>query len=175
MMEEWREIPDYPGYEISSLGNARSFRSGNGKGELKSEARVLKQQVFAGRKYYRLTLFRNGKPKTLKTHRVMLEAFKGPCPPGMQGLHRDDNQSNNTIDNLMWGTHAENVADKIANGKQVRGSGVGIAKLSEAQAGEIKQRLIDAKRGIVGILANEYGVCRSSISAIKHDHTWRHV
>lgn len=47
---------------------------------------------------------------------LVLEAFVGPCPEGMECCHWDDNQSNNRLDNLRWDTHANNVRDGYRNG-----------------------------------------------------------
>jgi hypothetical protein len=46
-------------------------------------------------------------------HRLVLEAFVGPCPDGMECRHLDGNPGNNRLDNLAWGTRAENQADSI--------------------------------------------------------------
>ena len=49
---------------------------------------------------------------------LILETFKGPKPsPEYECCHRDDDRSNNHIDNLYWGTHAENMKDASRNGK----------------------------------------------------------
>lgn len=49
-------------------------------------------------------------------HKLVLEAFVGPCPGRHLGLHKDDDRSNNRLGNLYWGTHCQNSADMIANG-----------------------------------------------------------
>jgi len=49
-------------------------------------------------------------------HRLVLEAFVGPCPEGMESLHADDAKRNNHLANLRWGTRKENVGDRLRNG-----------------------------------------------------------
>jgi hypothetical protein len=49
-------------------------------------------------------------------HVLMLEAFVGPRPPGMWGLHYDDEKSNTVLSNLYWGTPSRNQHDRVRNG-----------------------------------------------------------
>lgn len=49
-------------------------------------------------------------------HHLVLEAFVGPRPEGMRGLHRDDNPFNNSVGNLYWGTAQDNAFDRVRNG-----------------------------------------------------------
>lgn len=48
-------------------------------------------------------------------HSLVLEAFTGPCPEGMEARHLDDNPTNNRLENLVWGTRSENSQDAIRN------------------------------------------------------------
>ena len=48
---------------------------------------------------------------------LILETFKGLKPtPKHMCCHRDDDRSNNHIDNLYWGTPKENLEDRTRNG-----------------------------------------------------------
>jgi hypothetical protein len=42
---------------------------------------------------------------------LILEAFVGPCPDGMECCHKDDDPSNSRLDNLRWDTHAANISE----------------------------------------------------------------
>lgn len=46
-----------------------------------------------------------------RVHRLVLETFKGPCPPGMTCRHLDRDRTNNRLSNLKWGTSEEQKAD----------------------------------------------------------------
>ena len=46
----------------------------------------------------------------------MLLTFRGPCPPGKESGHLDDNPKNNWLANLFYGTHSQNEHDKTRNG-----------------------------------------------------------
>ncbi len=45
----------------------------------------------------------------VKVHRLVCEAFNGPCPPGMVCIHLDEDSKNNRPENLKWGTQKENL------------------------------------------------------------------
>lgn len=67
--------------------------------------------------YQRYRLSREGKTKTVLVHRLMAQVFL-PNPLGLPVVrHLDDDRSNNTLGNLAWGTHAENTADAVRNGR----------------------------------------------------------
>lgn len=103
--EEWRPISGLPGYEVSSLGRVRSWRTHRGI----PGPRVLKAS--AGSKEY-LTVRLAG--ATQKVHRLVAEAFLGPLPSGLQTRHLDGNNQNNRAANLAYGTQLENMADRVS-------------------------------------------------------------
>lgn len=106
--ERWRAVVGFEGlYEVSDLGKVRNSRTGY----------VL--SPFTGRDGYpRIRLPRAGEErrKNWAVHRLVLAAFVGPCPDGMEGCHKDGDRSHNGLDNLRWDTHAGNMADTIAHG-----------------------------------------------------------
>jgi hypothetical protein len=51
-------------------------------------------------------------------HRLVIEAFVGPKPPGKGACHKDGNPLNNCVDNLYWGTQTENMMDCARHGKR---------------------------------------------------------
>lgn len=104
-MEEWRDIKGYEGiYQVSNLGRVKSL--GNGK---KRKEKILKQQKTGRWKnYYKVILFKNGIPKTKKIHRLVAEAFI-PNPNNYPCVnHKDENPSNNFVENLEWCSYEYN-------------------------------------------------------------------
>lgn len=55
--------------------------------------------------------------KVVAVHRVAWIARNGPIPSGMQVLHTCDNPPCWAEDHLFLGTNADNVADKMAKGR----------------------------------------------------------
>ena len=108
--ETWKEIKGYPGYEVSNLGNIRSYR--NNRWGLSETPRLL--SIYKGnRGYLTVSLGRNN-PKLI--HKLVAEAFI-PNPNNYPiVLHNDSNRSNPRWDNLHWGTHSENTFQGVEEG-----------------------------------------------------------
>lgn len=113
--EKWLPITGYEGsHEISDRGRVRSLDRVTHDGKhLKGQ--ILQPFVMPSG-HIRVSPGRGGKKKTLKVHRLVLLAFVGPCPDGMEALHRDGNPANNLVENLHWGTKSENAQDQILHG-----------------------------------------------------------
>jgi len=123
MNSMWRPVVGYEGrYEVSVLGEARSMeREVNIRSGAKRPVpqRHLKQIGHSGGLYLMVCLHKDNDRGNNKTvHRLVLEAFDGPCPDGMESLHADGDGKNNRIENLRWGTHTENMAQRWAGGKR---------------------------------------------------------
>jgi hypothetical protein len=115
-------VPGYPGYEVSDQGRVRSLdREGLSRW---GTPRIFKGRTLAqvmvggtdGRRYHGCSLYRDGKSRQRTVHALVLEAFVGPRPEGLFGCHRDDDADNNCLENLYWGTPAENSRDAVENG-----------------------------------------------------------
>lgn len=60
-------------------------------------------------------LSRDGKAKSFRVHRLMLDAFIGPCPEGKESCHFNDIPDDNRIENLRWDYPKMNVEDRKRN------------------------------------------------------------
>jgi len=117
--ELWLPIPGFEGfYEVSNQGRVRSLgrRVVYADGSVHTHPGKLLRQSICKMGRHRVDLRANGKRSNRLVHRLVLEAFVGPCPPGMECCHFDDNPSNNCLDNLRWGTRMENFDDRARNG-----------------------------------------------------------
>lgn len=110
----WKPVPEWPGYEVSNTGLVRSVprigadgRKLQGKPLAPRTSRSGHQHVMVYRDRYRT-------PRAI--HRLVLEAFVGPRPEGMECCHGDGNPANNNLENLRWDTHAENSKDRVRQG-----------------------------------------------------------
>lgn len=55
----------------------------------------------------------NGRP--YRVHRLVLEAFVGPCPEGFECDHSNRDRHNNALTNLRWLSHTQNLRNTSAN------------------------------------------------------------
>ena len=106
--------------------------------------------------------------------RLVLEAFVGPCPPGMEACHFPDrNPGNNRLENLRWDTPKSNQADRKLHGTCNTGERNGSAKLTEPEVVEIRKRKSDGESSVD--LAEEFGVAVVTIRAIVSRRIWKSV
>lgn len=127
MKEVWKNISGYEGlYEVSSLGRVRSLpHKAYNKliGEYISKEKILKQGSLV-RGYKGVGLYKNGKEKTQKVHRLVAEAFI-PNPNNYPEVnHKNEDTSDNRVTNLEWctskynsnyGTRTQRIAQKNLN------------------------------------------------------------
>lgn len=111
----YKEIPGYPGYRVGNDGSLWTCRrkggSDRGANRLTNTWRRLKATSNNG--YLRVALVQDGKSRSRSVHCLVLEAFVGPCPAGMEACHYPDaNRANNQLSNLRWATRSENAKDK---------------------------------------------------------------
>lgn len=101
-------------YEVSDLGQVRSLPRKvrtRGGGQRTSPGRILKPGTYDdGHKH--VTFSRDGKTKCYQVHKVVLLAFVGPCPDGLQVRHLNGIPDDNRLENLMYGTLIENMQDR---------------------------------------------------------------
>jgi hypothetical protein len=159
-MERWLPVIGFEEiYEVSDHGNVRSIKTG------KIKAYTLNKQdnrPFMG-------LWKHNKIKIFKPHTLVLTAFVGPRPVGLECCHNDGNPWNNCLENLRWDTPKSNQRDRAKHGTSNRGERCVSAKLTEAQVAAIRA---DAR--LQREIAADYGVRESAISRIKTGKRWAH-
>jgi hypothetical protein len=177
--EEWRAVVGFEGrYEVSSLGRVRSLSRverlkcacGHGFVSRLKRGQLLKLSVRTDG-YLKVGLHgEEGHQRQASVHRTVCTAFHGPPAPGMDAAHGDGVKTNNRADNLRWATRAQNMADKVRHGTQLRGEQHAMAKLRADQVREIRTALADG----VGQheLGRRYDVSASSINLIANGTNW---
>lgn len=178
--EIWESVDGYEGiYEVSNHGAVRSMdrniefthRTGHVVG-YPVKGKVLTQRTD---KYgYLQVNICNGGCRRVSVHRLVCRAFHGECPAECdQVAHADGDPSNNRADNLRWATATENTEDKRLHGRVLSGEAHPRAKLTHAQADEIRAL---RKRGVkYRIISQRYGVAISTISSIMGGKNWAEV
>ena len=109
---EWKPIPGYSKYEVSSSGHVR--RSASGRGSMPGH--ILAHKISKSGHHY-VNIAKDGeRTKPVAVHRAVCLAFNG-LPPTQEHVvcHRNDVKSENTRDNLYWGTHQDNAEDRWRN------------------------------------------------------------
>lgn len=103
IIEEWRPVPGFEGlYEASNTGKVASLNY-NGTGA-RRELKPLKKH----HGYLVVRLYRNGKWRTKRLHRVIAETFI-PNEDNLPEInHIDEDPTNNVVTNLEWCSHKYN-------------------------------------------------------------------
>ena len=104
LKEKWKEIKEFPGYEVSNLGNVRCFR--NSQGKITKNFRILKPLLNKDGYYY-VDLYNNRKQHHKRIHRLVLNAFVGE-QPNLVANHINGNKLDNKLSNLEWVTPKDN-------------------------------------------------------------------
>ena len=168
--ERWRAIPDYEGwYEAGDLGNIRRVRPGPGT----FIGKILKPGA-SGKGYLKVELFKDGKRHGLVVHRLIANAFLGPCPKSLQVNHKDGNKANNRADNLEYITASENVLHAHETGLADHcGNKAHNRKLEEKDVHEIRRSIAEGQT--LASIAIRFGVSKSTIGAISSGQNWSYL
>jgi hypothetical protein len=170
--EEWRKVDGWPNYEVSTFGRVRS------KG-----FRILKLVGVqgGGSPNYRplhVSLSSPGKQVwSVKVAVLVLLAFVGPPPfKGAHALHWDDDQGNNNLSNLRWGTSKDNASDRLRNGKSTRGELNGNSILTQAIVDKIKAEPYKrySKTANLRTIAEKYGISLALVHTVISGSTWEY-
>lgn len=166
MSEKWRPVVGYEGlYEVSDAGRVRSLDRADVRGRRISGHVLRPNKSGPGLTHVSVSLHSaTGARNTIGVQRLVLHAFVGPCPKGMQACHNDGNGFNNAVGNLRWDTPSNNQLDRRKHGTHRCGERSPWAKLSDAQRREIVALLRGgrSKRSV----AKQFGVAHATIRHI---------
>lgn len=152
MKEIWKDIEGFEGlYQVSNMGRVRSLRRNI----------ILKNRITSG--YEMVLLYTNNIRKNYLVHRLVAHAFI-PNPNNLpQVNHKDENKTNNCVDNLEW-----------CDGKYNTNYGTGNKRRAQKQLNNKNKSKVVLQYSLDGTFIKEWkstmavernlGFCQSSIS-----------
>lgn len=171
-MEIWKDVLGLEQYyEVSNLGNIKSkVRTGiTNFGERNYGGKVVKP-FLSTVGYPAVNLTYKGYRKQFHVHKLVLEAFNGKAPEGMEGCHNNGVKTDFYLTNLRWDTRKNNHADKKLHGTHQEGEKNPSAKLTTKQAIIIKYSKISIKK-----LSEEFNLSRGCIEKVRYGTSWKHI
>lgn len=178
-MVEYRPIEGFDGYRVGDDGSVWSCWKSRGSphyGSVISDTwkklKPIKDQI--GR--HKVNLYAGGKCYGFRVHQLVLVAFRGPCPIGLEACHNDGDMTNNKLTNLRWDTHANNMRDKIQHGTICKGQEHGQSKLKSEEVLKIRDIFNNPNcKFSHEDVAKSFNVSRATIYLILKHKTWIHL
>lgn len=171
--EAWADIPGHEGaYQASDIGRVRSLPrtivTADGKRRPVTGRILAPLRHPAG--HFMISL---GRGRRAYVHRLVMEAFVGPCPPGMMACHNNGNPADNRLENLRYSSARDNQMDRVPHGTSNRGAANGKSILTPDDVVRIRHRLAAGERQ--RSIAAAFGVTQCCISDINLGKTWSHL
>ena len=126
MKEIWKDIPNYKGYQASSLGRIRTYNKityTKLHGERHWKNRILKFKPTTKNNHskqgggYRVSLWKNGKCTDFLVARIIATTFlENLIDTKMTVNHKNGDRLDNRVENLEWITSSDNQKHKYENG-----------------------------------------------------------
>lgn len=120
-VEIWKDIENFSKYQVSNLGRIKSKGRYTKVGIKNQDKCYRKEYIVDGfinkSGYKQVTLYDdNGKPKTMRVHKLVALAFIENKDNLPQINHKDGNKLNNVVSNLEWITNYDNIQHSIKMG-----------------------------------------------------------
>lgn len=171
--EIWKNVVGLENYyEVSNLGDIRSkTRKGvTSFGERNYGGNKVLKKINHKNGYDVVNLTTKDSRKQYLVHRLVIEAFIGLQPDGMECCHNNSDRKDNKAENLRWDTRKNNHADKLLHGTWQFGEKIGTSKLKNWQAKEIKYSDVS-----LDLLSKKFNVSRGCVEKIRYNQTWKHL
>jgi NUMOD4 motif/HNH endonuclease len=136
--EVWKPVKDFPHYEVSNKGRIKSLARIDARGWRRKERIINGSNA-------EISLVNEEGKQWFAIASIVLSAFVGPKPKHCRlSRHLDDNRDNNRVENLAWGTDADNIDDAIKNGANFASYG----HLGKQHSQKTREFLSKSKKGI---------------------------
>jgi hypothetical protein len=171
---EYRLIEGWPGYRVGSDGSLWTCKPRGGKrrsipGHEWREMRPRLQPTG----YLRAILCQKKKTWHPFMHKLVMLAFVGPVPNGMECAHNDGNRVNNCLSNLRYDTRLNNAHDKIRHGTVLRGRDFPQAKASPEIVRVIRAAIAGGESAVS--VGKRFGMDNTTIGRIARREAWSWV
>lgn len=178
-MKRWRDIPGFKGYyQASTDGQVRSvdrlIPNSVGSGHRLMKGKILNPAVYKNPGYPTVALSMKGKVEYYSVHSLVLLAFVGPCPEGMECRHKNGVKTDNRLENIEWNTRSKNQLDRVEHGTSNSGERNHHAKLTDRDVLQIR-RLYQTGKYTQARLARKFKISASIVSEIVNNKIWRHL
>jgi hypothetical protein len=171
--EEWRTIPSFPKYQASTMGRVRSLWLYRGNRYLPRDEPLIMEQFLSNRGYMRVPIA----DRSRAVHVMVLEAFVGPRPAGLECAHLNGVRTDNRLSNLMWASKTLNAAHRLLHGTHRYGESAYNAKLTDDAVRAIRSRYKPRSIGASSsaALAAEFGISREHVQKVAKGVAWTHI
>lgn len=158
------KIKDYENYEVTTTGEVINTKTG----------RVLKPAKDSDG-YLRVCLCKNCKPKVFLVHRLVAEAFI-PNPDNLLEInHRDEDKTNNTVENLEWCTHEYNNNYGTRNEKVAKAKSKTVLQLrKDGSLVRVWKSVMEVQRQLHYSSGNISQCCNGKLHTT-HGYKWRYA
>ena len=162
-IEIWNPVVSFENlYEVSNMGNVR-----------KIGGKQLSVELNVHRAYPTVGLYKNHKAYSRSVHRLVLEAFVGPCPNGLEAAHLNGKRKDNRLSNLKWVTRKENHSHKWLHGTAQVGDQASNNRFKSAQIYTMRVlHSFGAKLCEIGSIFNE---TPENLHNCIHNNSWKHL
>lgn len=164
MKEIWKDVVDFPSYQVSNLGRVRNKKTEHIKATwLDNDGYVKTSLISIG----------NGQKKThIKTiHRLVAESFLGGKHNNLQVNHKNGVKDDNRADNLEWVTGSENVKHAYDSGIRKPSGGRGkIRPVRVKETGAVYENLHECAKAIDSDSGNVSRCLHGISDAVKGYH-----
>lgn len=170
-----RECPSYPGYSITVDGHVFTHRKrfglgkGNGGGVVIDPKYCREMKPYKGHGgYIYVSISLPQGQRSVGIHLLLLDAYVGPRPNGLETRHLDGNPENYSLANICYGTRKANASDRVRHGRQ-RGTEI----LTEAEVRKIRR--LRANGATFVAIAKRYGISETCAAYAAKGKTYARV
>jgi hypothetical protein len=171
--EEWRNIPDFEGYQVSSLGKIRGIdRLKRGRSGLRLTRGQEMKQILNKKGYPEVRLRKNG-THTRLVHKLVSSAFLVKSEGCTQINHINGIKTDNSVINLEWVTQSENQKHAYKLGLQPSRAGESNNRATITDKDVTKLKLLYNSGKTTKEVSELLGVNLSIVRQIIYGQSWR--